>query len=212
MEDNQQGYIDAQKVEKMLENITSSSTEVVALKTISRDRYPNDFAQASTHMAGQIALIFPAAQGEFRNKRRIASMDSRGRGDGPGCGRGRRTTMMSGVDVSDPTGSFTPEEWKKLQEGNHLSYIHEQRNQGSRGHGRGRGRGGRYGALDGGRGGRGGGRQGRNMSLVSLVIDTNENNDENTNASSGTGSGGRGSTRGGRGGVTFGGRRYAQQE
>jgi hypothetical protein len=210
LEDNQQGYLDAQKVKKMLENITSSSTEVVALKTIIRDRYPNDFAKASTHMAGQIALIFPAAQGEVRNKRRIASMDSRGRGDGRGRGRGRRTTMMNGVDVSDPTRSFTPDEWKKLQEGHHLAYIHEQRNQGSRG--RGRGRGGRYGARDGGRGGRGGGRQGRNISSVSSVTDTNENNDDNTNASSGTGSGGRGSTRGGRGGVTFGGRRYAQQE
>jgi hypothetical protein len=151
LEDNQQGYLDAQTVKKMLENITSSSTEVVALKTIIRDRYPNDFAQASTHMAGQIALIFPAAQGELRNKRRIASMDSRGRGDDRGCGRGRRTTMMNGVDVSDPTHSFTPDEWKKLQEVNHLAYIHEQRNQGSRG--RGRGRGGRYGARDGGRGG-----------------------------------------------------------
>jgi hypothetical protein len=179
-------------------------------KTIIRDRYPNDFAKASTHMAGRITLIFPAAQGQVRNKRRIASMDLRGRGDGRSRERGRRTTMMSGVDVSDPRRSFTPNEWNKLQEGNYLASIFEQRTHGSCG--RRRGRGGRYGARDGGRGGRGGGRQGRKISLVSSVTDTNDNNNENTNVSSGTGNGGQGSTRRGRGGVTFGRCRYAQQE
>ena len=107
LEDNKQGLLDAQKVKKMLENVTSNNMEVISLKTVIRERYPNDFAQASTHMEGQIALIFPAAQSEIRNKRRIAAVDFRGRGDGRGGrGRGRRTTMLNGVDVSDPTRSF----------------------------------------------------------------------------------------------------------
>jgi hypothetical protein len=99
----------------MLENVTSSNVEVIALKTVIRNNYPNDFAQASTHMAAQIALIFPAAQSDIRNKRRIGAMDSRGGGRG-GRGRGRRTTMLNGVDVLDPTRSFSPDEWAKLVE------------------------------------------------------------------------------------------------
>ena len=62
LEDNKQGLLYAQKVKKMLENVTTSNMEVISLKTVIRERYPNDFAQASTHMAGQIALIFSAAQ------------------------------------------------------------------------------------------------------------------------------------------------------
>jgi hypothetical protein len=65
------------------------------------------------HMAAQIALIFPEAQSDIRNKLRIGAMDSRGGGRG-GRGRGRCTTMLNGVDVSDPTRSFTPMEWGKL--------------------------------------------------------------------------------------------------
>ena len=216
LEDNKQGLIDAQKVKKMLENVSSTNMEVISLKTVIRERYPNDFAQASTHMAGQIALIFPAAQSEVRNKRRIAAVDSRGgRGDGRGGrGRGRRTTMLNGVDVSDPTRSFTPDEWGKLQEGGHLRYINELRNSGSRG--RGRGRGGRYGNR-GGRGGRGGrGRDdNRNVSTVDSEL-TEDGGDASAAPSTGTGRGSRGGSsrggRGGRGGASFGGNRYAQQE
>ena len=82
LDENEQGYCDAQKVKVMLENVTSSTVEVIALKTLIRNNYPNDFAHASTHMAAQIALIFPAAQGDICNKRRIGAMDSRGEGRG----------------------------------------------------------------------------------------------------------------------------------
>jgi hypothetical protein len=158
LDDNEQGYRDAHKVKQMLENVTSSNVEVIAFKTVIRNNYPNDFAQASTHMAAKIALIFLAAQSNIRNKRRIGAMDSRGGGRG-GQGRGRRTTMLNGVDVSDPPHSFSPDEWAKLVEGHHVAQIHEMR-----GRGRGRGRGGRGGNRDGGRGCGGcEGRQGRNI-------------------------------------------------
>ena len=213
LEDNQQGLIDAQKVKKMLENVSSTNMEIISLKTVIRERYPNDFAQASTHMAGQIALIAPAAHSELRNKRRIAAVDTNGRGFGRGGrGRGRRTTMLNGVDVSNPTRSFTPDEWAKLQEGNHLRYIQELRDSSNRG--RGRGRGGRYGNR-GGHGGRGGrGRENtRNVSAVDSEL-TEDGGDASIAPSTGTGRGGRGgnSTRGGRGGASFGGNRYAHQE
>jgi hypothetical protein len=71
-------------------------------------------------MAAQIALIFPAAQSDICNKRRIGAMDSRGGGRG-GRGRGRQTTMSNGVDVLDLTRSFSPDEWGKLVEGNHAA-------------------------------------------------------------------------------------------
>jgi hypothetical protein len=119
LEDNEQGYRNAQKVKQMLENVTSSDVEVIALKTVIRKNYSNDFAMATTHMAAQIALIFPAAQSDICNKRPIGAMDSRG-GGRAGRGRGRRTTMVNGVNVSDPTRSFTPKEWGKLVEGNHV--------------------------------------------------------------------------------------------
>ena len=90
---------------------------MIALKTVIRNNYPNDFAQASTHMAAQIALIFPAAQSEIRNKHCIGSMDLRG------CG-GRGRGILNGVDVSDPTRSFTPDNLAKLVEGNHVNKIH----------------------------------------------------------------------------------------
>jgi hypothetical protein len=78
------------------------------LKTVIWNNCPNNFAQAKTHMAAQIALIFPAAQSKIRNKRRIGAMDLRG----GGCGsRGPRTTMLNGVDMSDPRRSFSPDEW-----------------------------------------------------------------------------------------------------
>ena len=189
----------------MLENVTSSNVEVIALKTVIRNNYPNDFAQASTHMAAQIALIFPAAQSDIRNKRRIGAMYSRGGGRG-GQGRGRRTTMLNGVEVSDPTRSFSPEEWAKLVEGHHVAQIHEMR-----GRGRGRGRGGRGGNRDGGRGrGDRGGHQGRNILASSVSDVTDEQGGDN--ATAGTGSGGRGSGRGGRSGASMGGNRYTQQQ
>jgi hypothetical protein len=42
LEDNQQGLIDAQKVKKMLKNVSSTNMEIISLKTVIRERYPNN--------------------------------------------------------------------------------------------------------------------------------------------------------------------------
>ena len=204
LEDNEQGYRDAQKDNKMLENVTLSTVVVIALKTLIGNSYPNDFAQASTHMAAQIALFLLATQGKIRNKRCIGAMDSRGGGRG-GRGRGRYTTLLSGVDVSDPSRSFSPNEWRKLVEGHPVAQIHEMR-----GRGCGRGRGGRGRNRDGGRGRSSrGGRQGRNISASSVIGFTDEQGGDS--GAAGTGSGGRGSERRGRSGASISGNRYTQQ-
>ena len=122
------------------------------------------------------------------------------------------TTMLNGLDVSDPTRSFTPDEWSMLQKGNHLSYITSLRNSGNRG--RGRGRGGRYGNRGGrgGRGSRGERNDSRNVSTVNSELTEEVGGDVLTAPSTGTGRGGRSSQRGGRGGALFGGNRYEQHK
>ena len=189
----------------MLENNTLSAVEVIALKNFIRNYYLDNFAQASTHMTAQIAMIFLAAQSDIRNKRRIGAMDSRSGGRG-GRGRCRPTTMLNGVDVLDPTRSFSPNEWEKLVEGHHVAQIHEMR-----GRGRGRGRGGRGGNRDGGRGRSGrGGRQGRNISASSVSDVTDEQGGDS--GAAGSGSGGRGSGRGGLSGASMGGNCYTHPQ
>jgi hypothetical protein len=74
MDDNHQGFSEPQKVKKMLDGVISTNAEVVAIKAVVRTAHPTDFNAASTLMAGQIALLYPASNGELRKKRKISAV------------------------------------------------------------------------------------------------------------------------------------------
>jgi hypothetical protein len=91
MEDNHQGLSKPQKVKKMLDGVISTNPKVIAIKAVVSSKYPNNFNQASTLMANQIALLFPLADTEPRNKRKISAVSKNdGRGHGGNGGRGGR--------------------------------------------------------------------------------------------------------------------------
>jgi hypothetical protein len=142
MDDNHQGFSEPQKVKKMLDGVISTNAEVVAIKAVVRTAHPTDFNAASTLMAGQIALLYPASNGELRNKRKISAVaQTAGRGRGRGrCSGGRgaggrgggggrhgSTQILNGVDVSDPMRNFTSDEWKRLRESGFLSWLIDRR-------------------------------------------------------------------------------------
>jgi hypothetical protein len=141
MEDNHQGFSEAQKVKKMLDGVVLTNAEVVAIKVVVRSTHPTDFNSASTLMAGQIALLYPAASMDLRNKRKISAVaqtSGRGRGRGRcggrnaggrggGGGRHGNPQILNGVDVSDPVHNFTSDEWKRLRESGFLSWLIDRR-------------------------------------------------------------------------------------
>jgi hypothetical protein len=59
LDDNNQGLVDAHKVDKLLEGVHSNNIEVMSLKTYIRAQHSNDFNAAATHMAKQICCYFP---------------------------------------------------------------------------------------------------------------------------------------------------------
>jgi hypothetical protein len=214
MEDNQQGFSEPQKVKKMLDGIVSTNAEVVAIKAVVHSTHPNDFNRASNLMAGQIALLFPAATSDLRNKRKISAV-AQGHGGGPGGagGRGGRhggrmnagrgsggrhgnTQFLNGVDDSDPMRTITINEWKKLRESGFLSWLIDRRSSLNNRRGGGGGRG----FHRGGRGGGRGGEQGRGISAV-LTGTTTEVEPTSTITDSAGSGGSAKSNVGGRAGV-----------
>jgi hypothetical protein len=208
LKDNDQDLAEAQKVKKLLNGVKTNHPEINALKTVVRTAHPTDFNAATTLMAGQIAVIFPAASIPYdtRPKRKISAANTTRGGRGR-FERKKPPVMANGVDISDPNRSFTSDEWQKLRQGGLLSWVIEQRNQrGGRGGG-GRGAGPRVRFQAGGRGNQDGGRgnnagAGRNIAAVEHHqgngnVPASQQNDVNTNAG-----------RGGRTGINFGGGRY----
>jgi hypothetical protein len=220
MDDNHQGLSEPQKVKKMLEGIITTNGEILAIKAVVRTKHPNDFNQASTLMASQIALLFPGAEPEQRHKRKISAVSKTdGRGNGGrggrhggrmnaragGGGRHGNPQILNGVDVSDPLRNFTSDEWKRLRESGFLSWLIDRRsslNSRRGGGGRGHQRGGRGGGA-----GRGGdhGRGGINVAAVTTVqnqqeADTSTMTDSNGNMAK--------KHAGGQAGLRFGGNRY----
>jgi hypothetical protein len=224
MEDNHQGYSEAQKVKKMLDGVVSTNAEVVAIKAVVRSTHPTDFNSASTLMAGQIALLYPAASTDVRNKRKISAVaQGRGRGRGRcggrnaggrggGGGRHGNPQILNGVDVSDPMRSFTSDEWKRLRESGLLSWLIDRRSslanrRSGNPHAGGRGTP---------RGGRGGGRgdgSGRVVQIgaITTIPDHQDNSSltESNQGSAPTTPISQTST-GGNAGSRFGGQRYRQ--
>jgi hypothetical protein len=173
-----------QKVEKLLSCIQTQDMEMVAQKSIITSQYPNDFSGACNYFSAQVSRLHAGAQLEnskYKNKRNTSAMQ--GHGSGRDCGRGRGRghfggrsgsggrgnggrsggrgngngsgTKINGVNVADPTCSFTNEEWEQLAWNGSRQYVTQapERMNGpgrGRGHGHGRGRGGQGGRLNGG--------------------------------------------------------------
>jgi len=118
--------------------LNEADTESEASKAIIIQDYPHDFAGACAYFSQQVSRIHGGAQLESQCycKQHISAVDSgRGRGQGRfncggrgghgnrdglggrgGCGgQAGRATIINGVDVSEPTRSFTADEWDSLQ-------------------------------------------------------------------------------------------------
>ena len=155
LEEAGQGYTDWQKVKRLTKGVQSSDARVSALLVLVKSLYPNDFDAACSHMATQIADIYPPTanigkntkisalfgRGNDGNKGRGGRGDrgnrgGRGRDGGRGGGRGNKgqkgqgKMYMSGVDVTDITRKFSEDEWKKLSNGGHLGMVQFMRQKG----------------------------------------------------------------------------------
>jgi hypothetical protein len=166
-----------QKVEKLLSCIQTQDMEMVAQKSIIASQYPNDFSGACNYFSAQVSRLHASAQLEnskYKNKRNISAMQGHGGGRDGGRGRGRSRfggqsgsggrgngghsggrgngngsgTKINGVDVADPTCSFTNEEWEQLAWNGGHQYVTQARER-MNGRGRGRGHGGQGGRSNG---------------------------------------------------------------
>jgi hypothetical protein len=117
LKDNDQDLAEVQKVKKLLNGVKTNHPEVNALKTVVQAMHSTDFNAATTFMAGQIAVLFPAASFFYdtRPKRKISAANTNRGGRGR-FERKKPPVMANGVDVSDPNQSFTSDEWQKLRQ------------------------------------------------------------------------------------------------
>ena len=211
---------DTQKVNALLKGIKTQDMELSASKAVISQQYPRNLAAACAYFSKEVARLHGGAQLENQRnhrKRRISGVGrdggrgrgrGRGRNSSRGRGRGRRggrhqdgrgrgyqgtQTEINGINVVDPTRSFTDDEWTRLGPNGGRAYVTQERL-----HINGRGRG-----AD----GRGGGRGGSDRKVSAADVDQNttqntgtdgqDNQTQNQDA-------GRGGDRGGRNGVRFG--------
>lgn len=184
--DPDQAYSSRQEVEKLVEGINTDNGRLQGALAVIENQYARDFSGACAYFSQQVASVYGTAQLEHRRgkkKRGIYAVNNRtgrgGRGRGRFGGRGGRDggrggrggrfggrgqnhsrTMFNNVDVSDPTRSFTPQEWEQLQRDGHIYIVQQRDRLAGRGGGRLPGRG-----RDGGRG-NGRGDDGRNTSAA----------------------------------------------
>ena len=115
------GVSDSSQVQQLLDKIkTTNSLLIAAIANIRMNhvRY-NTFDKAAMELSLQIAVIFPSksgAGGGGRHRKRSAADMHRGGGGDKGYKiikkNGRET--VNGVDVTDRTREFPPEDWRKL--------------------------------------------------------------------------------------------------
>jgi len=217
-EDEDESHSDRQKVEKLLQGVMTSDTELMGSEAVIAQIHPRDFAGACAYFSQQVSRLHGGAQLENQRSRRcqiseVCSDRGRGRGRGRGRarlggrgggrfgrgtgrgGRGDRTTMINGVDVSDPTRQFNDQEWAALEHnggGAHVVQARERMLHSGRGRGRG----------DGGRG-CGRGHQQRNASAVNAEQQAAPQDVQSQAGSDNQNNQGRGE-RGGRNGRGFG--------
>jgi hypothetical protein len=99
--------------------MTSKDPQVMALKTTVQAQHALDFEGVCNEMSAQIAVLYPGATTEHKNKRQWhVSAAQHGRGHGRGhYGNQRFHTVpqnmqyFGSMDVHDPIRWFTEEEW-----------------------------------------------------------------------------------------------------
>ena len=156
--DKDEALTGKQQVDIMLKGIKSLDATIVAAKTNVFKDFRSDFAAATAFLSGLISNVHSGAQVEYANRnvgkrRYISAMGTHERGGrgrfkhggrfgerSSGRGRANRGTsgrgnsqkvQINGVDVSDPTRNFTPDEWERL--GNARAFITQQRSRSGRG-------------------------------------------------------------------------------
>lgn len=112
------------KVKYLLDKIQSTHSEVRTQVSICRSSHAGSFIEASTYMSKEISRIFPGSnvnsanfqKGKLRG-RNISRIGTNKRG-----GKGAKK-KVNGVDITDPTRYFSPEEWKKLDRDTRKSIL-----------------------------------------------------------------------------------------
>ena len=118
------------KVKEMLKRMKTDNPAVLASMALVRLKHPDNFKSAGEEVATQIAQIFPRSKHEreksgYTRNRKVAAMERDGkrvrfendgqgshggRGGRGGRGNNRNKNYLNGVNVSDPSRSFSPEE------------------------------------------------------------------------------------------------------
>lgn len=101
------------KVKLLLDKIQSTHSEIRTQVSICRSSHAKNFIEASTYMSREVSRIFPGSNVSSANYHKGKSKGTRNVSK-VGVRRGKAKKKMNGVDVSDPTRYFSPEEWKKL--------------------------------------------------------------------------------------------------
>jgi hypothetical protein len=157
LEDYDQGFSEAQKVNALVRGIMSTHPRIVTLLTNILTTHPTDFEGASSVMANAISRIFPAGntpndgrakrqisafeQNEERNRnhqhdaltrvmyKRVRQYHDR-QAEFRNRGRGNRGgggRWADGVDISDPTRYFSADEWNRLRDSPEYQWIIDRR-------------------------------------------------------------------------------------
>jgi hypothetical protein len=126
LEECNEAYTEWNKVSILLDRIQPNNTQIQAAKTTIRlsNELQADFNAAANYLSKIVATVFPAVQVKYG--RQISSVNTSGRGSGgnrPGHGGGYRNTspkaftqkVVNGVNISDTTRNFTPQEWTVSQ-------------------------------------------------------------------------------------------------
>ena len=207
---------DIQKVNALLKGIKNQDMELSASKAVISQQYPRDLAATCAYFSKEVARLHGGAQLENQRNHRKLRISDFGRDGGRGQGRGRysgrargrgrgggflqgggrlgyqgKQTEINGINVANPTRSFTDDEWTQLRPNGGRDYVTQQRL-----HINGRGCGAN---------GRGGGRGGNDRNIS--VADVYQNTIKSTGTEKIHGQNqdtGRGRDRGGRNGGRFG--------
>jgi hypothetical protein len=108
-------YYEEDKVRLLLDRIQNNHGEVKTQVSICRANHAGSFVEASTYLSREISRIFPSSNvsstqfGKGKPRRSVASARTSN-----GKRKGRIVEKNNGVDISDVTRYFSPEEWKKL--------------------------------------------------------------------------------------------------
>ena len=131
LEEQDKHILEHAKVNQMLSQMTSKDPQVMALKTTVRAQHALDFEGACNEMSAQIAILYPGAVIEHKNKRRwhvSAAQCGRGHGRGHYGNQGfhsgpQNVQYFGSMDVRDPTRQFMEEEWQEIQCQGGAKYI-----------------------------------------------------------------------------------------